>query len=149
VALYFLDTSALVKLYVREQGSDRMVALAAAAAGNRIAILSFAQVEFRSALRRRQKAGDIPSGTADQLLDIFQLHVESRFSAQPVTDYMLDVACQLTDRYFLRALDAIQLAGYVNLRNSAVSEAPFFVSGDRELLAAATLEGAPVLDPSS
>lgn len=147
MALYYLDTSALVKLYVREQGSDRVLALAARSSANQMAILSLAQVELRSAIRRRERNGDIPAQTASELLDAFQRHLESRFAAQAVTDYILDIACQLVDRYCLRALDAVQLAGYINLRASAIPDVPCFVCGDHDLLAAAAQEGAPVLDP--
>jgi len=47
LALYYLETSALVKLYVYESGTERLVSLAASDAGHRFAILSLAQVEFR------------------------------------------------------------------------------------------------------
>ena len=53
MAFYYLYTSALVKLYVREPGTERMLALAARSSENRLAVLALAQVELRSAVRRR------------------------------------------------------------------------------------------------
>ena len=147
MALYYLETSALVKLYVREPGTDRVLALATRSSDNRLAILSLAQVEFRSAIRRREKGGEIPAFVATEMLHAFNRHVQSKFITQTITDFLLDTACVLVDRHALRAFDAIQLAGYVVLRSSAGTETPVFVCSDQELLAAAKYEGAPILDP--
>ncbi len=52
MALYYLETSALVKLYVREPGTDRMLRLASRTANHRLAVLALTQVEFRCAGRQ-------------------------------------------------------------------------------------------------
>jgi predicted nucleic acid-binding protein len=144
-----LETSALVKLYVRELGTERLLALGDRSAQNQLAILALAQVELRSAVRRREKSGEIPSPVAAQLLVAFQRHVEGRFVTQRVTDVVLDIASVLVDRHALRAFDAVQLAGYLALKNTSGTDVPVFVCADKELLAAARLEGAPILDPCS
>jgi predicted nucleic acid-binding protein len=149
LTLYYLETSALVKLYVREPGTERLLALMGRSAENRLAILALAQVELRSAVRRREKSGEIPPPVAAHLLELFQRHVESRFITQMVTDVVLDIASALVDRYSLRAFDAIQLAGYLALKNSAGTDVPVFVCSDKELLTAASQEGIPTLDPST
>lgn len=86
---------------------------------------------------------------AAQLLEVFKRHVESRFITQTVTDYVLDIASMLLDRYPLRAYDAVQLAGYIALKSSAGADVPTFVCSDQELLSAAVQEGIPILDPCS
>jgi uncharacterized protein len=149
LALYYLETSALVKLYVREPGTERLLSLAARSSANRLVILSLAQVEFRSALRRRERNGEIPALVANQLLDLFKQHAESRFVTQAVTDFVIDLASALVDRHGVRAFDAIQLAGYMALKTSVGAEAPIFVCADHGLLSAAKLEGVPILDPCS
>jgi predicted nucleic acid-binding protein len=149
LALYYLETSALVKLYVREPGTERLLALADRSHKSRLAILALAQVEFRSAVRSREKNGEIPSPIATQLLEAFERHIEGRFLTQMVTDFVLDTACMLVDRYALRAFDAVQLAGYMVLKTAAGVDVPVFVCSDQELLMAAQREGAPVLDPCS
>ena len=147
--LYYLDTSALVKLYVREPGTERLLSLADRANESRLAILALAQVELRSAVRRRERSGEIPAAVAAQLLEVFKRHIEARFITQAVTDFVLDLASVLVDRYALRAFDAVQLAGYLALKSSAGSDVPVFVCSDRELLNAAAQEGIPILDPCS
>ena len=149
MALYYLDTSALVKLYVRELGTEQVLRLASAAAGNQLAVLALAQVEIRSALRRRERAGEIAGTVVIQLLERFQRHLEAVFLRQVMTDATFDVACELVDRHGLFALDAVQLAGYLALRTSSGSTTPIFVSADRRLLEAAEAESVPVLDPCS
>ena len=147
MALYYLETSALVKLYVREPGTDHLLALATRSSDNRLAILSLSQVEFRSAIRRRERSGEIPAVVATELLDAFSRHLASRFVTQTITDFLLDIACVLVDRHALRAFDAMQLAGYVVLRSSLGADTPVFVCSDQELLMAAKREGAPTVDP--
>ena len=147
MALYYLETSALVKLYVYEPGTERLLALTAGDAGHRFAILSIAQVEFRSAIRRRQRGGEIPASVADELVESFRRHAEGKFLIQPFSDSLLDVSLALIDGYALRGFDAIQLAGYLLLRSTSGSEEPVFVCADKTLLATARNEACPVLDP--
>jgi uncharacterized protein len=147
LALYYLDTSALVKLYVRETGTERLLRLASRSAGNQLVVLAVAQVEMHSALRRRARSGEIAGAVADRLLHGFQRHLEGTFLRQALTDSILDAACLLVDRHTLYTLDAIQLAGYLAVRTASGTNAPVFVSADRGLLAAAGAESVPVLDP--
>ncbi|PKB59375.1 MAG: hypothetical protein BZY83_02210 [SAR202 cluster bacterium Casp-Chloro-G2] len=145
--LYFLETSALVKLYVQELGTEWLLQLASPAAGNQLAILSVAQVEFHSAVRRRMRDGDIDEPAAEQILGNFGFHVSTRFLRQLANDAVLDLACKLIGRYPPRAYDAIQLAGCLILC-SAAPEPPVFSCADRRLLEAAANEGLDCMDPA-
>ncbi|HEY6904652.1 MAG TPA: type II toxin-antitoxin system VapC family toxin [Candidatus Acidoferrales bacterium] len=149
MALYYLETSALVKLYVREPGTDRMIHLASAATENRFAVLALSHIEFRSAIRRRERAGDIDPRVAGMILDQFQQHLEARFLRQVVNDAVLDGAAEMIDRYALRAFDAIQLAGCLALKAAVGTESPTFVCSDQRLLEAAQSELLPIFDPCS
>jgi predicted nucleic acid-binding protein len=148
LALYYLDTSALVQLYVYETGTERLLSLTVNEAGHRFAILSLAQVEFRAAIRRRQRNSEIPSSTADELIESFRRHAEGKFLIQPFSDSLVDVALALVDSYFLKGYDAMQFAGYLLLRSISGSEEPVFACADRALLSVARNEGCPILDPS-
>jgi predicted nucleic acid-binding protein len=147
LALYYLETSALVKLYVYELGTERLLALDSEA-GHKFSILSLAQVEFRAAIRRRQRGGEISGSQADGLIESFDRHLEGRFVVQPFTESLLDVALALLDGYPLKGYDAMQLAGYLMLRSISGAEEPIFVCADKTLLSAARNEGCPILDPS-
>jgi uncharacterized protein len=145
--LYFLDTSALVKLYVREVGTERLLRLADRATSNRLAVLALAQVEIHSAVRRRERAGDIDVSIASLILDNLDHDMQGRFLRQTLNDPVLDMACALVDRHFLRAYDAIQLAGCLSMKVAAGADALVFVCSDRRLLQAAVLEGLSTLNP--
>lgn len=135
-----------MKLYVREPGTDRMLAVAHES-GGRFLIVAFTAVELRSAIRRREREGDISSPDAAQLLQLFGEHLTSKFVRQVVNEAVLEVAAELVDRHPLRAMDAVQLAGYMVIR-SVGNQPVCFVCSDERLLRAAELEGAMVLNPA-
>jgi predicted nucleic acid-binding protein len=124
-----------------------MVQLASNAADNRFAVLVLSHIEFRSAIRRRERAGDIDPRMAGMILDQFRQHVEARFLRQVVNDAVLDGAAEMIDRYALRAYDAFQLAACLALKDSVGSDAPTFVCSDQQLLEAAHSELLTTLDP--
>jgi predicted nucleic acid-binding protein len=148
LGLYYLDTSALVKLYVREPGTERMIRLVNVASGHTLAVLSLARVEFRAAVRQRERYGDIPREAADTLIARMEKHLQGLYVVQLVTEAVVDEAAVLLDRHPLRAYDAVQLAGCLSLR-AKLSESPSFVCSDRQLLGAAEREGLTVLDPAA
>lgn len=77
MALYYLDTSALVKLYVRESGTERMLRLTTGSEAPQFAILSVARVELYSAVRRRERAGDLDGVLATELLNSFEVDLKT------------------------------------------------------------------------
>lgn len=116
MAVYYLETSALVKLYVREPGTERLLRLANSTKGNQFSVLTLSQVEFHSAIRRRERAGDIDHNIANLILDRFGIHMQTRFLRQVLTESVLDSASEILDRYALRAYDAVQLAACLELK---------------------------------
>jgi len=147
LALYYLETSALVKLYVLEPGTDRLLEIVSNVSENRLAVLVLSPVEARSAIRRRERAGDIDANAATLILDRLQQHTETRFVRQVVNDTVLDGALEMIDRYALRAYEAVQLAGCLALKGAGGMEVPTFVCSDQQLLKAARSELFPILDP--
>jgi uncharacterized protein len=149
LALYYLETSALVKLYVREPGTDKLLRLAGREANHRLAVLTLARVEFHSAVRRRERAEDIDGANARRLLSRFEQHLESKFLRVTLNDSVMEMACTLLDRHPLRAYDAVQLAGCLGLKSMSGSDEPVFICADRQLLTAAEAEGLQGLDPAA
>lgn len=148
LSVHYLDTSALVKLYVREPGTDFMVRLADSAPERSLAIISLARVEFRAAVRQRERREDLPSSTAASLVGQMDSHVQSLYLVQPVTEAVLDEASALLDRHPLRTYDALQLAGCLTMR-TRLRTAISFVCADRVLLRAAGDEGLATVDPAA
>jgi predicted nucleic acid-binding protein len=148
LALYYLETSALVQLYIRESGIERLLRLVAQTSHHRFVVLSLAIVEFHFAIQRRHRDGDLDASAVKNLLARFDQHLESRFIKQGVNDSLIDLAIGLLDRHALRAYDAVQLAGCLALKSNSGSDEPPFVCSDRRPLEAAELEGFPCLDAS-
>ena len=124
-----------------------MLTLAAGSETPRLAILSLARAELYSAVRRRERAGDLDTTLATELLNRFEADLKTRFLRQSVSDPVLDLACVLIDRHPLRAYDALQVAGCLTLR-SAAPEPPVFVCADQHLLEVAETESLTWLDPT-
>jgi len=148
LASYYLETSALVKLYVNEPGTDKMIRLAQTCGPRKMTVLALSRVEFRAAIRRRERLGDIEVGLGDALRARFDSHWELQFLIQPVTEMVLADAALLIDRHPLRAYDAVQLAGCLVFRTRTGPEPVVFVCADHDLLGAAANEGVTVLDPT-
>jgi predicted nucleic acid-binding protein len=149
LALYYLETSALAKLYIRERGTEQLLRLVSRTNHHRFAVLTLSRVELRSAIRRRERDGDIDAWLAQRLVDRFDQHMETMFLKQMLNDSLLDLAASLVDRYPLRAYDAVQLAGCLTLRAGSGKDAPTFISSDERLLQVAGVEGLPSMDPSA
>lgn len=148
MALLYLDTSALVKLYVQEIGTDEMLALAHPDIGNRLAILALTRIEFRAAVRRRAKLGDIDAQLVKVLTDNLSQHIANVFQIQPVNEAVLEEATGLIDRHSLRAYDAVQLGGCLALRATVAAQFDLsFVCADEELLEAARSEELNTINP--
>ena len=146
MALYYLETSALVKLYIREPGTDQLLRLMKSRT-DQFAVLTITQVEFRSAVRRRMRARDIDQTLATSLIQGFARHMEAIFLRQPLSEGVMEVACDLLDRHPLRAYDAVQLAGCLVLQANRQVERTVFVCCDDALLDAARAESVEILNP--
>ena len=146
MALLYLDTSALVKLYINEPGSERVEELASLASGNSVAICSITQVEFHAAIWRRRREGGLDDEEVELAIELFNVRVRTEFVRYLIDDWTLDLASELISRHPLRGYDAVQLAGCLSLAR-VMLEPPTFVCADRRLLTAAQAEGLPVLNP--
>jgi len=117
--------------------------------GNRFVLMAITQIEFRSAIRRRQRAGDLDRAAAETLLRDLAMHFDGFFLRQAMSEAVIDTACGLIDNHPLRGYDAIQLAGCLALRSANAHEHPVFVCSDDDLLAAAEAEGLLVWNPAT
>lgn len=138
----YLDTSALVKLYVDEIGSE--LVRSGVAQAEFVATSEIAYLEARAALarRRREKVFSLPSYR--RLLEDFELDWD-RYVVVAVTMPLLREASSLTERYPLRALDALHLASAQLVGPRSAEEPLMFASWDETLDRAAAREGLALL----
>lgn len=109
----YLDTSALVKLYVEEEG--REVVFEAVGEAARLATSTAAYAEARAAFARKERMGDLDGEGRRQA--VADLEGEWRgFVRIPVSNLVAYRAGALAERYALRGFDAIHLAGAARLQ---------------------------------
>lgn len=105
--LVYLDTSALVKRYVAEAGSEEVRALLQEAQA--VATSAVAQVEMAAALAKAMRMGVLSPEGAQAALDAF-LEDWPRLHRLRLTDLLLERARDLAWREGLRGYDAAHLA---------------------------------------
>jgi predicted nucleic acid-binding protein len=143
---YFLESSAFAKLFVFERGSEPLIQLLEKVDDSQKLVSALASLEVRSAIRRRQREGDIPLADADLALENVSLE-SLRIVEQPVSPAVIDVAKLVLDSHPLRAMDALHLATCIVMRDTLQVSDICFVSADDSLLKAASGERFPVLNP--
>lgn len=140
MSTFFVDTSALAKRYLVETGSNWVLSWIEPPANNVIIISELTFVEMRSLLARRVRERILTLTDANLLRNDFLLHTQNEYLIVLVETNVLNQAARLVDQYTLRTLDAIQLASAIQAVN-IVSHPMTFISGDKNLLAAAAAEG--------
>jgi predicted nucleic acid-binding protein len=151
MALYFFDSSALVKRYVHESGSVWVRDITASASGHLIHLSLLTTAEIASALARRQREGSVSVLECDRLFGTFLVDCARSYLLLRVEEDVIQRAVSLVRHYPLRTADAIQLATAVQL-NQALQEAQLgpatVVSADDRILDAALYEGLPIENPN-
>jgi predicted nucleic acid-binding protein len=149
VANTFIDTSALVKYYHSEDGTQEVTQIIAEPM-SRHYISRLSLVETVSAFAVKFRLGDIDEQGFAALRRRFYHDIgQGRFQIMPVTTPQYQAAMQLIERHFrirLRTLDALQLA--VALALSHQGSIDHFVCADQSLCDTATEEGLSVVNPS-
>jgi hypothetical protein len=151
--IYYVDTSALVKRYLNETGSQwlRRIFLAVNNARD-VFIMAITGVEMSAALARKLRLGEIFQSVYQSALDQFEKDFRCRYSRIRVTYAVVARAMDVTKRRPLRAYDAIQLAGALELKTriQAVSRLNVtFLSADNTPCQVAALEGLLVENPNN
>jgi predicted nucleic acid-binding protein len=156
MSTFFCDTSALIKVYLSENGSSWMRTQCHKKAGHIIAISQATLVEAVAAICRRVRdpnpAHRITPDERNKLITLFRGNVNKRYSITIVTTDIYKNAGNLCRIYELRAYDAVQLACALVEREELIDSglsAPIFVSADNKLLDIAALQGFTVDNPNN
>lgn len=147
MSFYFLEATAFIKLFVREEGTDALIHLMESAEDNRKLICSATPLEIYAAIRRRERGGNISGEDAASALSVLRLE-SARMVQQPLNPAVLEDARQLLDRSQLRWTEALQLGAALAAREMFQGTEITFVSASPRLLETASAEGFKVLDPA-
>lgn len=152
MAVYFLDSSGIVKRYVTETGTAWVRRICAPSAGNDVYTAHVTGAEAAAAIMRRVRRGEVPAADAVAAISDLQRHLGNGYTPVHVTDGLVQLAIDLVQRYPLRGYDAVQLASALQvmaLRQASGLSPLVFVSADNNLNAAAAAEGLAVDDPNA
>jgi predicted nucleic acid-binding protein len=152
VAVYFFDSSAIVKRYVKETGTGWVFGITNPAKGDSIYIARITGAEVISAITRRGRSGDISQVDMTRAKADFRNDFARQYRVLEITPALIVRAMSLAENYALRGYDAVQLAAGLETNDRCLLlaiPALTLISADRALNTAATAEGLAVDDPNA
>ncbi len=151
MAVFFFDSSAIVKRYAGETGSDHVKDLTDPGAGNLIYLAGITEVEVISAIARRKREQSLTESDAQIGIEMFSDDLINQYRIIAITNELISRAAILVQTHILRAYDAVQLAAALQISRFYAGRMHFitFVSSDPPLNKAALVEGLTVDDPNS
>jgi predicted nucleic acid-binding protein len=133
----YADTSALIKRYVRENGSEQVIALFDEFPIIGTSVLT--QVEMASAMAKALRLGCVEETEIAAAWQDFISHWLS-YTRLPNSTVILERAAALTWRHGMRAYEAVHLASAMIWKDMTRDEVTF-ACYDQNLLAVARMEG--------
>ena len=152
MAIYFLDSGALVKRYISETGSNWVCNLFHPSLGNQFFIAAISGVEIVSAITRRAKNGSINFSEAIATRNQFKQDFQSEYQIIEISERIINSAISIAESYALRGYDAVQLASGRELNILCITNGLVginFVSADNSLNTAASGEGLIIENPNN
>jgi len=157
MALYFLDSSTIVKRYFQEPGHEWIETLHDPAQGHGLYIAQAALVEVVASICRKAREHNMSREERDSTIDDFRRDVQNTYSVWVVDNALYIAAGDLCRSHRLRAYDAVQLACAMAVREDVlVAQSPdteqpdfLFVSADFGLLTIARAEGFSSENPNN
>ena len=134
--ILFCDTSALVKLYVQEDGTDTVTAQAAAS--ETLAVCRIAWVEAMSALARREREQPQDAPAIARARQRFVADWPHYLTLE-ITQELVTLAGDFAEAFALRAYDSVQLAAVQTLHLELPGEVAFACFDSRLVKAARVL----------
>lgn len=148
--VFYLDTSALLKRYVRETGSSWLTVFYAPNAGHTLATGLITKAEAIAALAAKHRRGGLSQANYQQAESDLRHDFAHIYSLIEIDEPLIDVAANLAKQHRLRGYDAVQLAAAVTLQTILTTgnlPSLTFLSADNLLLSAAQQEGLTTDNP--
>lgn len=149
---YFLDSSATVKRFSVETGTNFIIELFKPSNRHIIYVSEIQLAEVISALSRQKRGGFLSSDQFNRANRRFRRTFKKRCRKLAADISLIEQAADLAEKYFLRGYDAVQLATALEVektRQTAGASSIIFVSADNALNQAAASEGLMVENPNN
>jgi len=148
--IFYLDSSALVKRYAVETGTEWVRALCSKP-DHVIAVALIGLVEVAAAVAGKLRGRIIDRATGDIILTGLKADAATQYLLLDVNQYVVDEAIELTGRRRLRGYDAVHLACALRLNRALMDRrlpSLTLVAADNDLLKAAQAEGLETENPN-
>lgn len=152
MAAYFFDSSAVVKRYVEEVGTNWVLEVLNPEQRNLIYLARITGAEVVAALARKCRTGELSDADLAKVVRQFRRDWKVRYRIVEITSHIIDRAMTLAEEESLRGYDAVQLAVALEVRSLAQQKSGSeicFVSADSALNDIATKKGMGVENPQS
>ncbi len=150
--LYFFDSSALVKRYVQEQGTQWVQSITAIASSPIVFVSRITWIEVQSAFARLAREQKIDPGKLVAIRRLFEYDWMNQYQIIELDQDITIQAGQLVHQYVLRAYDSVQLASAFSIHPLFARIDPrlfTFVCADDRLLKVAKTEGMRIENPDN
>jgi len=140
----YFDTSALLKQYVTETGSNWVRTYLASATAPAVFTSHLTAVEATCAFARRLREGTLLPAVHAKVVQAFDYDITYRYTLLDVMPVTIDTARRLANQHPLRAYDAVQpaTAWLLNQHLLHTNKTPLaFICADDRLVAVAQAEG--------
>ena len=147
-----MDSSALVKRYAQEAGTNWVISLTSYAVGNDLYTVRLTGPEMIAALFGKARKGQISTADATEAGRYFRQDWQQPYRIIEVGVEVSDLSMDMAEKYTLRGYDAIHIAAALDLhRARQAKQLPplTFLSADIEQLHAAQAEGLLVENPDN
>lgn len=151
MTIAYLDTSALLKQYVTEAGSDWTRRCLGHPDLEAIFLSALTAVEAACAFARRLREGTLTPFHHSRIVTAFDFDLQHRYHLMDVTPDTISSARLLARQHPLRAYDAAQLSTALLLNRDLLSygrETLTFICADARLLEIAETEGMRTENPN-
>ena len=141
--MIYLDSSALVKRYIEEDGSDKVNALLHEKSVAAVSRLAYP--EILAAITRRHKAKEIETGAFERIKKAFKFD----WAFFVVVEFHKEVfkfIDEIIVKYALKGADSVHLSSALWLKK-AMKQDVVFVASDLELIKAAKAEKLQIFNP--
>lgn len=139
--IYF-DTSALIKKYIEENGSQNVDKLFLSA--DQVLVSAISEIESISTLKRLLVEKEISDNDFNLIKNEIKTDF-SFFSTIELDSDVIETSIGIIEKYKLKSLDSIQLGSALCNKD----QIEFFISCDTKLLKAAQKEGFKIINPNN
>jgi len=142
--IYYLDASALVKVYFYEKGTEAIVELLKSGFSFFSSTIIYPEVLF--GLRKRLQNKEITQDYFSEQMRLFENHFRALINHIEFNEHILHLLKNRVLQYSMKALDAIHLASALWIKENITHDLGI-VCSDKELLEFSKEEGLNIINP--